>query len=412
MPGVSLPFYYGWVTLCVAALAMVATLPGRTQGLGLITEPLLRDFRIGRTSYAEINLVATLLGSVACIGFGSLIDRFGSRLVLTVVAAMLGTVVLAMSRSSSLTGLAIALTLTRALGQSALSVASLSVVPLWFQRRLPQAMATYSILLSIGFMIAFPTLGSLISSLGWRNAWAGVGAGLLVGMAPVAALLLRRSPEACGLKPDSGLAPAVESQTIPVRDYRLSEAARIPLFWVFAIASALYGFVASGLSLFNESILAERGFAPGIYHASLAVTALTGLVGNFLGGWLLARTAATRLMSVAMGLLAAALWALPHLHSVAGVMMQAVVMGAAGGVVTVLFFSVWSRFFGRLHLGMIQGAAQTMTVVGSSLGPLCLAKVVEWTGSYATGFRILGLLVAAVGIWAALSREPRVKAVA
>jgi hypothetical protein len=53
-----------------------------------------------------------------------------------------------------------------------------------------------------------------------------------------------------------------------------------------------------------------------------------------------------------------------------------------------------------------------MTVVGSSLGPLCLAKVVEWTGSYATGFRILGLLVAAVGIWAALSREPRVKAVA
>ena len=31
--------YYGWVVLSVAALAMVGTLPGRTQGLGLITEP-------------------------------------------------------------------------------------------------------------------------------------------------------------------------------------------------------------------------------------------------------------------------------------------------------------------------------------------------------------------------------------
>jgi hypothetical protein len=41
-----LPVYYGWVNLTVAALAMVGTLPGRTQGLGLITEPLLKDLQI------------------------------------------------------------------------------------------------------------------------------------------------------------------------------------------------------------------------------------------------------------------------------------------------------------------------------------------------------------------------------
>jgi hypothetical protein len=35
-------FYHGWVVLG-AALAMVGTLPGRTQGLGLIAELLLRD---------------------------------------------------------------------------------------------------------------------------------------------------------------------------------------------------------------------------------------------------------------------------------------------------------------------------------------------------------------------------------
>ena len=42
---IAFPFYYGWVNLLVAALAMVGTLPGRTQGLGLITEPLLTDFK-------------------------------------------------------------------------------------------------------------------------------------------------------------------------------------------------------------------------------------------------------------------------------------------------------------------------------------------------------------------------------
>ena len=60
--------YYGWVVLGVAALAMVGTLPGRTQGLGLITEPLLRDLGLGRVAYAQINLVATLIGALGCFG--------------------------------------------------------------------------------------------------------------------------------------------------------------------------------------------------------------------------------------------------------------------------------------------------------------------------------------------------------
>jgi hypothetical protein len=80
-PTVSLPFYYGWVNVFVAALAMVGTLPGRTQGLGLITEPLLRDLQIDRVLFARINLWATLIGALFCLGVGRLIDRFGSRVV-------------------------------------------------------------------------------------------------------------------------------------------------------------------------------------------------------------------------------------------------------------------------------------------------------------------------------------------
>ena len=72
------------MVLGVAALAMVGTLPGRTQGLGLITEPLLRDLGVDRVRFAQINLVATLVGSLFCFGIGGLVDRRGSRIVLTV----------------------------------------------------------------------------------------------------------------------------------------------------------------------------------------------------------------------------------------------------------------------------------------------------------------------------------------
>src|SRR5829696_5006566 len=97
----ALPFYYGWVVLSVAALAMVGTLPGRTQGLGLITEPLLRDLAVDRVRFAQLNLVATLTGSLFCFGIGGLVDRRGSRVVLAALAFLLGGVVLAMSSVQS-----------------------------------------------------------------------------------------------------------------------------------------------------------------------------------------------------------------------------------------------------------------------------------------------------------------------
>src|ERR687883_537925 len=109
----ALPFYYGWVSVALAALAMVGTLPGRTQGLGLITEGLMADLRIDRVRFAQVNLWATLAGALFALGVGRLIDRFGSRAVLTVVAAALGAVVVLMGGAKGLVALALLVTLTR-----------------------------------------------------------------------------------------------------------------------------------------------------------------------------------------------------------------------------------------------------------------------------------------------------------
>src|SRR5262245_5437197 len=91
--------YYGWWIVLAAAAAMVGTLPGRTQGLGLITEPLLADLRLDRVSYAALNFWATMIGSAAAIGIGPLIDRAGSRVAATAVPVALGAVVCAMSQT-------------------------------------------------------------------------------------------------------------------------------------------------------------------------------------------------------------------------------------------------------------------------------------------------------------------------
>jgi sugar phosphate permease len=388
----ALPFYYGWVNLSVAALAMVGTLPGRTQGLGLITESLLADLHIDRVLFAKINLWATLIGTLFCFGIGRLIDRFGSRVVLTIVAAALGIVVIRMSGAKGVATIALMITLTRGLGQSALSVISITMVGQWFVRRLSLAMAVYTIVLSVGFMIAFPVVGATVLKFGWRTAWTAIGLTLLFGLAPLSLLLVRRTPEACGLAPDGERpsdvpdardAASAEDVAVTTAGYTLREALATPSFWVFGLASAIYGLIASGIALFNESILAERGFDASTYYRSLVIVALTALLGNFLGGWLTSKWSMNRLLALAMGLLAGSLVALPHVTTQLHVVAYALVMGLAGGFVIVIFFTFWSHAFGRAHLGKIQGAAQALTVVASAIGPLLLAECVTRTGSYA-----------------------------
>jgi MFS family permease len=317
--------YYGWTVLAVAALAMVGTLPGRTQGLGLITEPLLRDLDVSRVAYAQINLVATLVGALFCAGIGKLLDRQGSRIVLTALAVLLGLVVVAMSRATGLIALLVFVTLTRGLGQSSLSIVSLAMVGKWFRRRLTTAMALYAVVMSIGFMAAFPAVGAVVLASGWRVAWGAVGASLILVLAPLAWLFVRASPEAMGLEVDGG-GIAAEQYEQPSNDATLGSALRSPAFWVVALASSMYGLIASGIGLFNESILAERGFAPEVYHRALAVTAITALLGNFGAGALADRGSLRHVLIAALVLLTGGLAALASVVTVGQVMAQAVVI--------------------------------------------------------------------------------------
>jgi MFS family permease len=98
-----------------------------------------------------------------------------------------------------------------------------------------------------------------------------------------------------------------------------------------------------------------------------------------------------------MAVLAVALAVLPLVREPWHVDAYAAAMGIAGGIVTVVFFSVWGQVFGRAHLGRIQGCAQTLTVIASAVGPLLLAEALDRTGSYDAMFGGLAIAVAVMG---------------
>jgi len=397
--------------LLLAAMAMLATLPGRSVGIGLITEPLLTDLGLSRVGFAQMNFWATLIGASFNVLCGLAIDRFGVRRVSALVLVVLGTVVLAFSHAASAIAVLPLLVLMRGLGQSAMSVVSLTMIGKWFVRRLSMAMGIFSVVISLGFVVLILVVQGAVTEAGWRGPWRAIGWAVL-GAAVLSGLLVRNSPESVGVKPD--LEKDVEASTPALGEndvsFTLSQALRSAAFWVFAVGSALFNLVIAGVLLFNQSILAELGLDETVYRNAMAIYMGTGLLGNFLAGWLARRGSLLRLMSAAMVLVALYLLLFPRIDGATAAIWHAGLLGLSGGVVTVLFFTAWAKTFGRQHLGKIQGAAQIFTVVASATGPWLLAYVFESTGSYHPAFYVLTPAVLAVAVAGWLTKLPQVPA--
>jgi MFS family permease len=296
---------------------------------------------------------------------------------------------------------------SRGLGQSALSVCSITTVARWFPGRAGFAMGAYSILLSVWFALAFGAVGYVVREHGWRTAWWQIALALVLVIAPIVALFHREpTGMAEALRDATGVLSASnaaghESDRARKPGLTLAEALRSGAFWLFAGGAAAFNLVSSGLGLFNEAVLAERGFDRRTFHFFLAGTTLLSLGGQFLCGWLTRRWSHQSLMAVALFLYALGLAMLPVISHGWHLAVAAVPLGLAGGMIIVIFFSVWGDLFGQRQLGRIQGAAQMVTVLSSALGPVVFAASSERWHSYSP------LLLALAGITLLLALSAR-----
>jgi MFS family permease len=364
-------FYYGWVNVLIAAVAMSATFPGRTYGLGLIKEPLRAELGLSDLRFNVLNFWAIVIGAVVVIPVGQLIDRIGTRLTLGLVAGFLGVSVVLLGRAHDETHLAFTLTLVRGFGQGALSVVAIALVGKWFRRRAGLAMGVFTLLLAVGFVAPIFVVGAAVQDYGWRAAWNAVGLALLLGLVPLGLLVARSSPEAYGVRPDE---PA--SQDGQVEPMTARQALATPAFWVYTAAATVFNLTFSALTLDNEALLREHGLDGGrANQLVLGVMMVSGLPANLIPGYLARDRPLGEVLGVGVLMLAASLALFPSVTTLVGAAVYAALLGASGGVITVIYFAVYGHTYGRTHLGSIQAVVQVLSVFASAKGPVLLAWV-------------------------------------
>jgi MFS family permease len=153
-------------------------------------------------------------------------------------------------------------------------------------------------------------------------------------------------------------------------------------------------------------VLDERGFDEGVLQQIMVIGPLIGMASNLFCGWLAQRVPLERLLAVAMALMALSLAAFPFVTHLWHVYTYTVVYGVAGGMSTVLLFSVCGRVFGGTGVGAIRAAAEVLTVLASALGPLVVELSRQSTGSYTQFFAASALVSGGLSIAACLLPMP------
>ncbi len=90
--------------------------------------------------------------------------------------------------------------------------------------------------------------------------------------------------------------------------------------------------------------------------------------------------------------MSAALVALALVRDTGSMVIFSAVFGLANAALQSHYSFLWPRYFGRRHLGSIQGAAQSIGVVGAAIGPLPLGLAFDLFGSYTGTLYLLAAL--------------------
>lgn len=406
--------------VALAAAANYMSAPGQSYSVAAFKEPMRASLEISETSFSLAYAFATIISGLLLPLIGRMLDWYGARKMLPVIAFALGLACFGMSRVHSLGSLYFGFSFVRSLGQGALSLVAAWMVGEWFTRRRGFATAVSGLGGSISVM-SIPLLNSyIISHHGWQSGWLVLGVLVWLILFLPSLFLVRNRPEDLGLLPDGDQPqPVKESESdsetddinpaILGQDWSVSQVLRDFTFWKLLAVPATSGMVGTGLVFHAVSLLGSRGIEPAWALGLISLQATVATTTVVFAGWLTDRLQARYLLAGAMLFLATAGCIVLTMPTPWLAIPYAIILGLHGSIIRSTGMVVWLEYYGRMHQGAIRGLAMAAMILAAAVGPLPLAYSIDQFGSYnlALGLFIAVPLTSSVLVWTASPPRPR-----
>ena len=387
-------FFYGWVIVAVATLALVVSNGLSIGGIPVFYKPMREDLVAAGTVAAAnaesfIAFGATLtffFSGVLSPVAGWLIQRFRLKTLMTAGCVILGAGLVMHAVTSSpyvvyaaRTMMGISLCLVGVLP-------SIVLVSNWFVRRRGLALGILLTGTSIGGVIIPQIATPLITAYGWRTAMLAVSMLVWLLLLPAVVLLVKDRPEEVGSVADGDEIPADASAPVIASGTTLSQALRTPLFWVLALcaASVFYPIFVSTQQFILQA--AKIGLSPQQASNGLSALFFVSVAGKFLFGWLSDRFAPTRVMLACCGIMFGSTLVLLNLTA-STVFAFLVPFGFGYGGTFVLLQRIAADYFGNRDYPKILGVLIVIETVGASIGGLVTGRMADAAGGdYTSAF--------------------------
>ena len=403
-------WFYGWVMVGVGGAGLFASSPGQTYTVSIVLEGIMADFDLSRTAVSTAYSLGTAIAGLGLTFFGPLLDRIGPRRMLGAVVTCLGGVCLLLPMATNIPGLVLAFTVLRLSGQGAMTLVSFNLVAQWFVKRRGLATTFTSLGGALGSAFFPPFLLWLVGHWGWRTGYMILGGIVWMLIMPLSVLLVVDRPEALGLNPDGAVDVAdstLDEDSADRRDdWTRPEALRTRAFWVLAFSNAVPAMLMTGLMFHQVSYFQEQGLSAALAAGLFSVFSVSMVAATFASGPMLDRLDTRAMVCGGLVMLPLAMCVMLFANSPAIAVLYAVLLGVTSGVYWPTANFIWPRYFGRTHLGSIQGTANTILVIGAALGPLPFGWAFDVFGGYKATIAVLALLPLGFAILVATTPPP------
>lgn len=418
------PIYYGWIVLFVGTLGMVAAVPGSPPGMSIFVDGMIESLGMSRSDFALAYTVGTIAAGLGTPFAGRLVDRYGVRLMGCFSYLGLGLILvftgfvdrLYVSLSPSLGGFPLAFVLVfiafagiRLLGMGFGMTVCRSMVFRWFEGRRGWAAAINGVALSLSFSSAPILLNGVVVRLGWQEAWIALGVVFFFVMTAMAYVFFRDDPESCGMEIEQGGSEAkLNARTVADRDFTAGETIRTSAFWIFVSGLALNALIGTGASFHLIAIADSQGVGRAAAVSVFLPVAIFHIATTLSLGSFVERIQLRFILMFMVAMQTVSLIGLANLDDAWLRWLYIAGCGFAWGAFGIIYNVTWPRFYGRKHLGSINGWVGGATVVTSAIGPYMFGLSEQLYQSFMPAIWVCFILcpLSLIAAWFAKNPQP------
>ncbi|MDE2836086.1 MAG: MFS transporter [Chloroflexota bacterium] len=411
-------WYYGWTIVAVLSVISFAGGVETNPVLGVFQGPMTEEFGWTRFIYTMPMSIGSFMGGIASLIVGPLMDRYGSRIIMTVAVALMGLTFVLMGAVQELWHHFALQILGRTVIASTFFMVIGVVIPKWFIVMRGRAGALANLGQRLG-QIGFPIMVERILTFGtWRSAWVAMGVTVWASSLLPALLFLRRTPEDHGLLPDGvDIRDASQRRRVAAVQAEVSfdrrMALRTPAFYLIAGAVSIQSFVTTSIHFHWFSYLTDlRGesgeqlISSAVAVASVSLSPLISMPVSIAAGVAAERWPVQRLMAFSYFFMALSIVVFLFTDTALLSYVFGLLFGASTGILFTVMNIIWADYFGRDSIGGIRGMVSPVHMLCNSLGPLTAAWSFDVTGSYFLIFVISAVLSGVGGTLVLLARRP------